>query len=179
MARELDDAILMLRTNELELGLLLLKTAGDPQAVLAADAVMLANQNDWLVRETIGMLRRTFARLDVSSRSMYAIIEPGSCFAGSAVRAGAGRRSQLHAGAAGRRGRRARRSRVDEFNFGLLPAVNDRGRLDTRFSGDAKDMGGAIEAKGKLLGRRRSVVARPDHGRARRSRLGRRSAHRD
>ena len=69
MARELDDAILMLRINELELGLLLLKTAGDPQAVLAADAVMLEHKNDWLVRETVGMLRRTLARLDVSSRS--------------------------------------------------------------------------------------------------------------
>src|ERR1700685_3104642 len=66
MARELDDAILMLRTNELELGLLLLKTVGDPKAVLASDAVILANQSNWLVRETIGMLRRTFARLDVS-----------------------------------------------------------------------------------------------------------------
>ena len=82
MARELDDAILMLRINELELGLLLLKTAGNPQAVLLSDAVMLEHRNDWLVRETIGMLRRTLARLDVSSRSMYAIIEPGSCFAG-------------------------------------------------------------------------------------------------
>ena len=88
MARELDDAILMLRVNELELGLLLLKTAGSPEAVLASDAVMLEHRNDWLVRETIGMLRRTLARLDVSSRSMYAIIEPGSCFAGRAVRTG-------------------------------------------------------------------------------------------
>ena len=82
MARELDDAILMLRVNELELGLLLLKTTGSAEAVLASDAVMLEHRNDWLVRETIGMLRRTLARLDVSSRSMYAIIEPGSCFAG-------------------------------------------------------------------------------------------------
>src|SRR5579871_5895615 len=80
MTRELDDAILMLRVNELELGLLLVKTAGDAQAVLAADALMLAHRSDWLVRETIGMLRRTLARLDVSSRSVYAIVEPGSCF---------------------------------------------------------------------------------------------------
>ena len=82
MARELDDAILMLRVNELELGLLLLKTAGSPEAVLASDAILLEHRNDWLVRETIGMLRRTLARLDVSSRSLYAIIDPGSCFAG-------------------------------------------------------------------------------------------------
>ena len=85
MARELDDAILMLRINELELGLLLLKTAGDPDAVLASDAVMLANQNDWLVRETIGMLRRTFARLDVSSRTMYAIDRAGLVLCRTAV----------------------------------------------------------------------------------------------
>ncbi len=82
MARELDDAILMLRCNELELGLWLIKTTGDIESVLAADQVLLGNQDDWLVRETIGLLRRTLARLDVSSRSMYAIIEPGSCFAG-------------------------------------------------------------------------------------------------
>ncbi len=82
MARELDDAILMLRTNELELGLWLLKTSGSVDAVLASDRVMRENCGDWLVRETIGLLRRTYARLDVSSRSMYAIIEPGSCFAG-------------------------------------------------------------------------------------------------
>ncbi len=82
MARELDDAILMLRVNELELGLLLLKTSGSPEAVLASDAILLEHRNDWLVRETIGMLRRTLARLDVSSRSLYAIIDPGSCFAG-------------------------------------------------------------------------------------------------
>ncbi|MGA9566714.1 MAG: enoyl-CoA hydratase-related protein, partial [Candidatus Korobacteraceae bacterium] len=82
MARELDDAILMLRANELELGLLLLKTSGSIEAVLANDAVMLQHEDDWLVRETIGTLRRTFARVDVSSRSMYAIIEPESCFAG-------------------------------------------------------------------------------------------------
>ena len=103
MARELDDAILMLRTNELELGLLLIKTTGSIDAVLATDAVMLEHRNDWLVRETIGLLRRTFARLDVSSRSMYAIVEPGSCFAGLLFELASGRRSQLHAGAAGRR----------------------------------------------------------------------------
>src|SRR5579862_6966662 len=82
MMRELDDAILMLRVNELDLGLLLLKTTGNPEAVLRADSFLLASQSDWLVRETVGMLRRTLARLDVSSRSMYAILEPGSCFAG-------------------------------------------------------------------------------------------------
>ena len=150
MARELDDAILMMRINELELGLVLLKTSGDPNAVLAADAVMLEHRNDWLVRETIGMLRRTLARLDVSSRSMYAIIEPGSCFAGVLLElALAADRSYMLALA---EEKDSAKIAVDEFNFGLLPAVNDRGRLETRFSGDAKDMAGAVEAKGKLLG---------------------------
>jgi benzoyl-CoA-dihydrodiol lyase len=150
MARELDDAILMLRTNELELGVLLLKTAGDPQAVLASDTVVLANQSDWLVRETIGMLRRTLARLDVSSRTMYAIIEPGSCFAGILFElALAADRSYMLALPEGEAD--APHIALDECNFGLFPAVNDRGRLETRFSGDATHMGAAIEAKGKLL----------------------------
>ena len=151
MARELDDAILMLRVNELELGLLLLKTSGSPEAVLASDAVMLEHCNDWLVRETIGMLRRTMARLDVSSRSMYAIIEPGSCFAGVLFElALAADRSYMLA-LPEEEGESAKIA-LDELNFGLLPAVNDRGRLETRFSGAARFMAGAVEAKGKLLG---------------------------
>jgi len=151
MARELDDAILMLRTNELELGLVLLKTAGDAQAVLASDAVILANQNDWLVRETIGMLRRTFARLDVSSRTMYAIVEPRSCFAGVLFElALAADRSYMLA--LPEEEGDAPKIAVDDSNFGPLPTVSGRGRLETRFSGDATHMGAVIEAKGKLLG---------------------------
>ena len=83
MARELDDAILSLRTNELELGLWILKTSGDAKAMLAMDEFILKNAQNWFVREVLGMMRRTFARLDVTSRSMYAVIEPGSCFAGT------------------------------------------------------------------------------------------------
>src|SRR5579862_5636321 len=136
MVRELDDAILMLRVNELELGLLLLKTSGNPQAVLAADALMLAQRSDWLVRETIAMLRRTLGRLDVSSRSLYAIIEPGSCFAGVLFElALAADRSYMLAVPEGEAD--APHVALDECNFGLFPAVNDRGRLETRFSGDA------------------------------------------
>ena len=95
MARELEDAILSMRTNELDIGTWLIKTEGDAAAVLAMDATLLAHQNHWLVRETIGLLRRTFSRLDVSSRSLFALIEPGSCFAGTLPRAGAGLRPQL------------------------------------------------------------------------------------
>ena len=83
MARELDDAILLLRTNELELGTWILKTAGDAAHVLAADAALARHRAHWFVRETIGMLRRTLARLDVTSRTLFALIEPGSCFAGT------------------------------------------------------------------------------------------------
>ncbi len=158
MARELDDAILMLRVNEAELGLLLLKTSGDAQAVLAADALMLEHRNHWLVRETIGMLRRTFARLDVSSRSMYAILEPGSCFAGMLFElALAADRSYMLA--LPEEEADAPKIAVDDFNFGVLPAVNARGRLETRFSGDAKHMAAAVEAKGKLLGAEEALQA--------------------
>jgi benzoyl-CoA-dihydrodiol lyase len=83
LGRELEDAILSMRTNELDIGTWLVKTTGQVGDVLAMDEVLLANQNHWLVRETIGLLRRTFSRLDVSSRSLFALIEEGSCFAGS------------------------------------------------------------------------------------------------
>lgn len=83
MARELDDALLMLRTNELEIGTWLLKTQGDAELVLTADATLMQHQSHWFVREVIGMLRRTLARLDVSSRTLFALVEPGSCFAGT------------------------------------------------------------------------------------------------
>ena len=82
-ARELDDAILSMRTNELDIGTWILKTEGDAAAVLASDATLVKHKDHWLVRETIGLIRRTFSRIDVSSRSLFALIEPGSCFAGT------------------------------------------------------------------------------------------------
>ncbi|TAG84613.1 MAG: benzoyl-CoA-dihydrodiol lyase, partial [Burkholderiales bacterium] len=83
LVRELEDAILSMRTNELDIGLWLIKTQGSAADVLAMDATLMANKDHWLVRETIGLLRRTFSRLDVSSRSLFALIEEGSCFAGT------------------------------------------------------------------------------------------------
>src|SRR5262249_17411135 len=83
MARELDDAILMLRTNDLEIGTWVLKTRGDAAAVLDSDNTLQTYRNDWFVRETLGMLRRTFARLDVTSRSLFAIVDDQSCFVGT------------------------------------------------------------------------------------------------
>jgi benzoyl-CoA-dihydrodiol lyase len=134
MARELDDAILMLRVNELDLGLWLLKTGGRLDAVLASDRVMLEHSDDWMVRETVGLLRRTFARLEVSSRSMYAIIEPGSCFAGVLfeLALAADRSYMLSLPETDESPKIA----VDRFNFGLLPTVNGRSRLNTRFGDD-------------------------------------------
>jgi benzoyl-CoA-dihydrodiol lyase len=132
MARQLDDAILNLRTNELEIGTWILKTEGDAAAVLAADALMLGNENHWFVRETIGMLRRTFARLDVSSRTLFALIEPGSCFAGLlAELAFAADRAYMLA--LPDEPARAPRLTLDAMNFGVLPLVNGQSRLARRF----------------------------------------------
>ena len=112
---------------------------------------MLEHRNNWLVSETIGLLRRTLARLDVSSRSMYAIIEPGSCFAGLLFElALAADRSYMLA--LPEEEGDSPRIAVDEMNFGVLPAVNHRDRLETRFYGDAGPWLAPLEAKGELLG---------------------------
>jgi benzoyl-CoA-dihydrodiol lyase len=150
MGRELDDAILMLRTNELELGLVLLKTSGNAEAVLASDSVMMKHKGDWLVRETIGLLRRTFARLDVSSRSLFAIIERDSCFAGILFElALAADRSYMLA-LAEEEGESPKIA-LDELNFGLLPMVNGRSRLETRFCGDKEELAAIGKLSGKML----------------------------
>jgi benzoyl-CoA-dihydrodiol lyase len=150
MARQLDDAILNLRTNELELGTWILKTEGDAAAVLAADKTMLAHKDHWLVRETIGLLRRTFARLDVSSRSLFALIEPGSCFAGLlAELAFAADRAYMLA--LPDEPARAPKLQLDGFNFGLLPIVSDESRLARRFYAEAAPLGAARAAIGRAL----------------------------
>jgi benzoyl-CoA-dihydrodiol lyase len=132
MARELDDAILSMRTNELDIGTWLLKTAGDAQAVLAGDASLLKFKDHWFVNETIGLLRRAFARLDVSSRTLFALIEPGSCFAGTLfeLALAADRTYML---ALPDEPQRAPRVIVGESNFGLYPMVTGQSRLQRRF----------------------------------------------
>ena len=150
MGRELDDAILHLRTNELDIGTWILKTQGDAAAVLAADQTMLAHQDHWLVRETLGLLRRTFARLDVSSRSLFALIEPGSCFAGMLAELAfcADRAYMLVLPDAPER---QPTMQLDEFNFGLLPLVNDQSRLQRRFYEETAPLEAARGAAGKPL----------------------------
>ncbi|MEJ1163154.1 2,3-epoxybenzoyl-CoA dihydrolase [Variovorax sp. CCNWLW186] len=150
VCRELDDAILHLRTNELDIGTWLLKTEGDAQAVLASDAVMLAHKDHWLVRETIGALRRTLARLDVSSRSLFALVEAGSCFAGTlAELAFAADRSYMLA--LPDDAERAPKLVLNEFNFGFYPMVNDQSRLERRFYEEAAPLDAARAAAGKPL----------------------------
>src|SRR5579863_2147251 len=139
MARELDDAILMLRANEPELGLWLLKTTGEIAAVLQCDSLLLKFREDWLVRETIGMLRRTLARLDVSSRSLFAIIDSGSCFAGTLLEfALAADRSYMLA--LPDEENSAPKIALSAMNFGIFPAVNGRSRIATRFHNDQEKL---------------------------------------
>ena len=132
MARELEDAILSMRTNETEIGTWLIKTAGDAKAVLALDATLLAHKNHWLVRETIGLLRRTFSRLDVSSRSLFALIEAGSCFAGTLLELALAcdRSYQL---VLPNDEASTPRITVTETNFGLYPMATTQSRLSRRF----------------------------------------------
>jgi len=147
MARELDDAILNLRTNHLNIGLWQLRTEGNPQVVLDIDATIIANKDNWFVRETIGMLRRTFARLDVSSRSLYALIEPGSCFAGTLFElALASDRSYMldTTNAPNVIG-------LSSMNFGPLIMVNDLPRIAARFYEEPAPIAAAKAKEGQLL----------------------------
>src|SRR5271165_6338476 len=131
MARELDDALLMLRANHREIGTLVLKTRGTVDAVLAVDQTMLANQGHWFVRETIGFLRRTLQRLDVSSRSLFAVIEQGSCFAGSLLELSlAADRSYMLA--------EGPQMALSGLNFAGLQMANGRTRLATRLNDDTQ-----------------------------------------
>ncbi|SPA30345.1 putative Enoyl-CoA hydratase [Cupriavidus taiwanensis] len=132
LARELEDAILSMRTNELDIGTWLIKTAGDAAAVLANDATLLAHQDHWLVRETIGLLRRTLSRLDVSSRSLFALIEPDSCFAGTFLELALACDRSYHLALPDDEAR-APKITVADVNFGLYPMATGQSRLGRRF----------------------------------------------
>jgi benzoyl-CoA-dihydrodiol lyase len=145
MARELEDAILSMRTNELDIGTWLIKTEGDAASVLALDAMLAAHKDHWLVRETIGLLRRTFSRLDVSSRSLFAVIEAGSCFAGTLLElALACDRSYMLALPDDTA--KAPKITVVDANFGFYPMITGQSRLGRQFYDEAPALE-AVRAK--------------------------------
>jgi benzoyl-CoA-dihydrodiol lyase len=166
MARELDDAILMLRTNHLEIGTWLLKTCGNTDWVLAVDATLAEYMDNWLVREVTGMLRRTLARLEVSSRTIFALIESGSCFAGTLLElALAADRSYMlqlpedHP--------EAPMIALSEANFGAYPAVNRHTRIESRFYGEEDAIARLRQVIGIKLDARKAlalgiITAAPD-----------------
>src|SRR5262245_23757264 len=134
LARQLDDVILHLRTNESETGLWVFRTVGDADLVEAHDRALAEHGSDWLVREIRLFLKRTLKRLDVSSRTIFALIEPGSCFTGTLLElALAADRSYMLAGARQGDGRPAATVRLTATNFGAYPMANGLTRLASRF----------------------------------------------
>ena len=157
LARELDRAILDLRQNQPDIGLWVLKTQGDIKNVLEMDSILKANESDWFVRETIGFLRRVFSRLDVSSRSIFAIIETGSCFAGTLAELmlAADRSYMLDV-------ENGPQIALSDMNFGAYPMANGLSRLETRFCRELPSL-----EKGKSLSTEEArnlglVTATPD-----------------
>jgi benzoyl-CoA-dihydrodiol lyase len=155
MARELDDAILMLRVNEFELGTLVVKTRGEPALMLASDAAMLAQRQHWFVRETLSFLRRSLARIDVSARSVFALIDEGSCFAGTlfelALAADRSYMLALPKSSDGRPNAAAPHIALSDVNFGAFPMVNGLSRLATRFCSDPAPVAALPAHRGEPL----------------------------
>ena len=147
MARQLDDAILRLRTNYLEHGVWVLKTRGDARHVLAADDALVRHAAHWFVRESLGMLRRTLARIDVSSRSLFALVEAGSCFAGTLLELAlaADRSYMLEARAADA----APAIWLSPVNFGACPTVSGGSRLAARYYDDPQAIAACRAASGR------------------------------
>src|SRR6266436_6366047 len=140
LARELDRAILDLRHNQREIGLWILKTKGNPQEALKLDALLENHESDWFVREVIGYLRRTLSRLDVSSRSMFALIEPGYCFAGTLLEiALAADRSYMLDADGGPK------IALSPLNFGAYAMANGRSRIETHFCGEVPSVSAEVE----------------------------------
>ncbi len=166
MARELDDAILMLRTNDLEIGTWVLKTWGNTQFMLDADAALSRHRQHWFVREVVGMLRRTLARLDVTSHTLIALVDRGSCYAGTlAELLFAADRSYMLA--LPDDPHQEAKVTLSEMNFGSYPMVNGQYRIAARFYGEDAPIAAARAAIGKPLGATESsalglITATPD-----------------
>lgn len=149
LARELDDAILHLRTNENEIGIWTFKTEGDSAAVLAFDAFLDTHRDHWFINEVRHYLKRVFKRIDVTSRSIMALIEPASCFAGTlAELVFVADRSMMLEGTYEGSNHAEAKLTLGEANFGAYPMGNDLTRLQTRFYGDPDLLAGARDAIG-------------------------------
>jgi benzoyl-CoA-dihydrodiol lyase len=154
LTRELDDAILRLRTNELEAGTWVIRTVGDAETLLAHEKLIAENLDDWFVNEVRHFFKRTLKRLDVTSRSLIALVEPGSCFAGPFLELllAADRQYMLDGiFQDGPDGQVPATLVVSEINFGALPMGNGLTRLTSRFYGDEASFGAVRNATGKPL----------------------------
>ncbi|HEX2538345.1 MAG TPA: 2,3-epoxybenzoyl-CoA dihydrolase [Pseudolabrys sp.] len=141
VARELEDAILHLRTNEASIGVVLLKTDGEAKAVLDHDAFLIAGQDDWLLREVRHYLKRVLKRIDVTPKTFIALIEPGSCFAGTlAELVFASDRAMMLIGTRDGDNRTPAAIVLGEANFGLYPMGNGLTRLQARFLGEPETL---------------------------------------
>jgi benzoyl-CoA-dihydrodiol lyase len=144
--RELDDALLRLRLNEPEIGALLVRATGDPQSVLAVDRTLAAHRDHWLVREIIQFIKRTLKRLDLTSRSFFALIEPGSAFAGTLFElALACDRSYMRDDP-----ERPNAIALSEMNRSAYPMSNGLSRLEVRFLGEPHKVAEAFDRDGEF-----------------------------
>jgi benzoyl-CoA-dihydrodiol lyase len=152
LARELDDAILLLRFNQPEIGTWVLRSEGDPEAVAAADRVLLADVDHWLLREVRLYLKRTLKRLELSARSLIALVEPGSCFAGTLLELVlAADRSIMLEGELEDVEAAPATLLVDGMNLGPLPGSNGLTRLERRFLGHPEALAAVVERAGEPL----------------------------
>jgi benzoyl-CoA-dihydrodiol lyase len=152
LARELDDAILHLRLNEPEIGVLIFKSQGEPGQVLAHDALLQANMDHWLAREIVQYWKRVLKRVDLTSRSLVTLVEPGSCFAGTlAELAFASDRCFMLIGNFQGDNRAPPRLALSDCNFGAYPMSNGLSRLATRFLGEPASLTAAKAASLQLL----------------------------
>jgi benzoyl-CoA-dihydrodiol lyase len=152
LARELDDAILDIRANEFDIAVVLFKSSGDPAQVLAYDQFLDANKEHWLAREIRSLWKRTLKRVDLTSRSLVTLVEPGSCFAGTlAELVFASDRSYMLIGKLAGDNKPPATLALAQVNFGAFPMCNGLSRLASRFLADPADVDKAKAAIGKML----------------------------
>jgi benzoyl-CoA-dihydrodiol lyase len=152
LARELDDAILDIRANEYDVAAIVFKSSGDPAQVLAYDAFLDANKDHWLVREIRGVWKRVLKRVDLTSRSLVALVEPGSCFAGTlAELVFTVDRSYMLIGNLAGDNKPPATLTLARANFGAYPMSNGLSRLASRFLADPSDLDKAKAAIGQSL----------------------------